>query len=313
VTNAKGAPKAKKARASEAKGDRGADKSESGKRITRKIQPLPVHAPWEETPGGPELFDALKDVSVRYDRAARAPDADDLLLACARILSALTLAMALGADKALTGAPETRQSLVTWARNFLRDPHLWAPERAAEALQWLEDMFGMVEPDYDSQLEDCEAAERLLSQVKKLRSSAEDFEGNETLSPNEQRAAALVLCVDECFPRLLTFDARAQGTGDQWLALVKHVASKVSWEKEPEAVMRAALRACGMSETKVRGLLNFLNEQRKRAAKREPKVKRVHTNDHPCAVPGPAPQQSGRDVGCTPQAPPDFPPMMKEP
>lgn len=262
---------ADKVQARGANGKRDAHKSESGKRIKLKIEPLPVHAPWEVTPGGPELFAALKDVEGRYARAARAPDADELLRVSARILNALMLAMALGADKALTELPKGRQSLNTWARNFLRDPQLWAPERAAEAAQWLKETFGASEPDYDPQLEDYEAAERLLREVEKLRSRAEDYEGNETLSPNEERAAALILHVDDCFPRLLTFDVRARDTYDQWLALVKGVAEKVSLAKEPDAVMRAALRACGMPELKVRALLNFLDQRRKRAAKRKAK------------------------------------------
>ncbi len=257
LTKAKGASVADKVRARGANGKREAHKSESGKRIKLKIEPLPVHAPWEVTPGGPELFAALKDVERRYARAARAHDADPLLQASARILRALVLTMALGNDKALTAKPKSKRSLNAWARAFLRCPEADTRERAHDAEKWLFSTLGIkANHIFDTQLERHEAVDRFLAMIEKIRRDRENA-GNELLTAHEGSAAELVYLAESYFPHLFTFDLRARETYDQWLALVRRVAGKLSWEKDSEGVMRAVLRACGMSETEARALGNF--------------------------------------------------------
>ena len=257
MTKAKGAPGASKVRAGGAPGERSVDKPASGKQIKLKIDPLPIHAPWEVTPGGPELFAALKEVSRRYDRAALAPDADQLLRASARILRALVLAMALGNDKALTAKRTGKQSLNAWARAFLRCPVADTHERALDAAKWLSSTLG-IQPNhiFDAQLERHEAVSRFLEMIEKVRRDRENA-GNELLTAHEGSAAELVYLAESYFPHLFGFDLRAQETFDQWFALVKRVAGKLSWAEDNESVMRAVLRACGMPASEARALTNF--------------------------------------------------------
>jgi hypothetical protein len=144
----------------------------------------------------------------------------------------------------------------------LRHPTADTPKRARDAGEWLSSTLGLRENHiFDAQLERHEAVDRFLRMIEKIRRGRDSNEDNELLSSHEQNAAMLIYSASDYFPHLFPFDLRAQEHFYQWLALVRRVAEKLSWEKGNESVMRAVLRACGMSASEARALVSFKDWQ----------------------------------------------------
>lgn len=214
----------------------------------------PPDRSWEAAPAGEELMHDLEQLAQRWTNAARGGGAAPTVIAAARILRALMLALRLNSP-GLTKKPKTKQSPHAWAKAFLRKPSADTKERIRAFATFLWKLgINPKTHNFDSILEGHEAVKRFLRRSgKALKRPGRARHG---LTAEEDRAAMLVLVAEECFPRLFP-----DGTpsGEELIALAKRVATKIDAHMDGEAVMRATLVACGMSKDEARALTNFMD------------------------------------------------------
>jgi hypothetical protein len=180
----------------------------------------------------------LARVSQEFQEVAQKPGAGDMIATLALILQALTIVVNSNEPAKLTSQPSSRQSPKGWARAIVAKAKVRPTVRLRS-----------------------EVIEEFLARIEHLVASKPP---PGTKDVDVKRCMFLVQFAEDLFPQFFVADEDDPDPDNMRRVLAKKLAKRHLNLNDPEQLMRATLRVCGMSPKEIRGLTNYRNQRAKR-------------------------------------------------